>query len=466
MAGPYSYKRFEITQAMIDAASPDVRLTYTGNNVPIQLFDNDEIPHSDQLTVTLNGEALDEGSDYEVAVNNSTVDIDPSVLKDGDIVVIRRITDIDARLLDFQDNSGIDEKDLDTDSDQSHFLIQELYDGLQNTIQLDIVRESWDGQGYPTHGFDPATTQDGLVTLSQVLNLISGTETASITGGETFIFTGDGSQTEFSLSGSSPDIDADQLDVYVGFVIQVPDIDYTVDVVDGTATITFSTAPANGAHIMVRFLHGTVRAVVGTSSIDGEAIVPFTLPINRLIGSQIGGGDVNNFSRFLVVNEAGGVREAFIEGANIPNISTYVAERVRLNELLPPDGPVNMASQRLINLTMGSAATDAATKGYVDNQLATKATVLYGTGTTVAAGGSSTVNLGTPPRFVLVSAKNGNSGSPSYGRGNTDMCSSESGRASFYFEDTLYAEAVLSGSSLTYTNYSSDPIRFNYMAVV
>lgn len=74
------------------------------------------------------------------------------------------------------------------------------------------------------------------------------------------IFTGDGATTEFELSDSPAVIN--NLDVSVGGVTQLPGDDYTWS--SGT-TLTFTTAPANGAKILVRYMQALAQ---GTTNDD------------------------------------------------------------------------------------------------------------------------------------------------------------------------------------------------------
>lgn len=62
------------------------------------------------------------------------------------------------------------------------------------------------------------------------------------------IFTGNGSETDFTLSANPGSIN--NLSVSVGGVVQLPGIDYAWT---GGTTLTFTTAPANGEKVLVRY---------------------------------------------------------------------------------------------------------------------------------------------------------------------------------------------------------------------
>ena len=82
------------------------------------------------------------------------------------------------------------------------------------------------------------------------------------------IFTGDGTTTVFSLSDNPAALN--NLDVAVGGVTQLPGIDYNW--ISGT-TITFTSAPPNGAKVLVRYMQGLPMgsAVAASVSFTGPA---------------------------------------------------------------------------------------------------------------------------------------------------------------------------------------------------
>lgn len=92
------------------------------------------------------------------------------------------------------------------------------------------------------------------------------------------IFTGDGSTTAYTLSANPGSVNS--LDVSIGGVTQLPGIDYLWST--GT-TLTFTTAPANGEKILVRFTQALPQVPAGldirVANFTGTgAQVNFTLP--------------------------------------------------------------------------------------------------------------------------------------------------------------------------------------------
>ncbi len=84
--------------------------------------------------------------------------------------------------------------------------------------------------------------------------------------------------------------------------------------------------------------------------------------------------------------------------ATISDFDTQVRTN-RIDQLAPPTGSVGLASQKLINLLDPTAAQDAATKAYVDNQLAAVASgqTLKGTVRAVAL---TNVNVAAAPATI------------------------------------------------------------------
>ena len=81
-------------------------------------------------------------------------------------------------------------------------------------------------------------------------------------------FTGDGSQTVFTMSQTVTN--ADEIIVFVGSLYQIPTTNYTVN---GTYDITFTSAPENGQNVEVTTI-GTSNATLYTVN---NIISPFLL---------------------------------------------------------------------------------------------------------------------------------------------------------------------------------------------
>jgi hypothetical protein len=80
----------------------------------------------------------------------------------GSLVEVRRITPIDERVVDFQDGSTLEERDLDNMVDQLLFVVQEANDAVSNTISK-TEENTFDAQGLRiVNVADPVDDQDAV----------------------------------------------------------------------------------------------------------------------------------------------------------------------------------------------------------------------------------------------------------------------------------------------------------------
>lgn len=137
---------------------------------------------------------------------------------------------------------------------------QQLDEGLARTLQMP---PSYGGDVNPTLPVPVANKLIGWNEAADGLQNMDASTLASIVAYGTAnadIFTGDGVETEFALSDDPAAIN--NLDVAIGGVTQLPGVDYTWS--SGT-TLTFTTAPANGVTILVRYMQALAQ---GTTNAD------------------------------------------------------------------------------------------------------------------------------------------------------------------------------------------------------
>lgn len=363
---PYSYVDYTIANGAVNAV-----LSYGS----IDMFNNVTVPHSTQLTVvryrpsTNVSTTLALTTDYTVNSVSEQVTILAASIETGDIIRISRDTDICDRFVDYTNNSILDESELDKDSNQLFFLIQELADADLNTIQLTNPLDPnscWDGQGREACNFAPATAGTSLTTLTQVLALLNDVQVADVDSVLEWYFTGDGVTTEFTLTGSTTGLDAAQLFVTVANVIQDPNTSGGAYTTSDTATatkITFTSAPPNGAPITVRLLTGTFQAFYDDGTINGSALVNGTVTADKL---NMGAGVAD---RVLTVGTTGAVTVEPLTADVVTDLATTV-KAYRLDEFAVPTATINFNSQRLSNLSTGVNSADAVNKGQMDAAIA------------------------------------------------------------------------------------------------
>jgi len=84
----------------------------------------------------------------------------------GSNVVIKRNTPQDERLVDFQPGNTISEDNLDTDSDQNFFAMQEVLEEHSNKLGLDVLDSEWDAESYQMKNLAAPTEDRHIVTLA------------------------------------------------------------------------------------------------------------------------------------------------------------------------------------------------------------------------------------------------------------------------------------------------------------
>lgn len=179
---------------------------------------------------------------WSVVGNNVVFTTAPAA---GLVVRIRRITDFTERLVDFVDGARLNEIDLDTDSKQAFYILQESRD-INDVSMVKNSLGNWDANfakiqavADPTENND-ATNKLYVDTVSN--NFASYGVAAPVTR---WSFTGNGTAVVFPLTGAVLTNSAFYI-VSLDGVLQDP-VNYTVT----TDTLTFSEAPPDSSAIVV-----------------------------------------------------------------------------------------------------------------------------------------------------------------------------------------------------------------------
>jgi len=179
---------------------------------------------------------------WSIIANNVVFAVAPVA---GTVVRIRRITDFTERLVDFVDGARLNEIDLDTDSKQAFYLLQESRD-INDVSMVKNSLNNWDANfskiqalASPTENNDAANKLYVDVTAN---NFASYGVAAPVTR---WSFTGNGTAVVFPLTGAVLTNSAYYI-VTLDGVVQDP-VNYTVT----TNTLTFSEAPPASAAIVV-----------------------------------------------------------------------------------------------------------------------------------------------------------------------------------------------------------------------
>lgn len=410
---PRSFAKYTITSSQ---ASGGANLSFAN----IELFPVAQASLQSQLKITRtrNGStttlsyvaALGPADSYTIDTANSEVDIQASDLQVNDTILIRRQVESCSRLVDFTSGSILDETDLDKDSNQLFFLIQEALDGLNSDslgpTNPDDPDSCWNGLGREACNFAPASAGSSLTTLAQVQGLITGLDPAEINESNTWVFSGTGSQTDFTLSGIESEVEAGLLFVAVDGVLQTPDepstpYSYTVDNTGTNPVLQFNVAPAVGTdNISIRLIKGVFLAEFGDASVDGDAIIDGSIDESKL---GFASGAAN---RYIKVDATGDVLLEVLDHDDVSDFDAGVQENT-LDSLAAASGNVDLGSNKLVNVGTPTASSDAATKGYVDTAAAFSPGTVSQPSLTPSAATSWQTPSGSSNTFVILSWSKG-----------------------------------------------------------
>jgi hypothetical protein len=169
---------------------------YTGNGIQTTFaIPFDRISNS-HVKVFVNSAIVTTG--FSIVANNVVFSTAPS---NGVSIRIKRQTEANVRLIDYVDGSRLNQDDLDTDSKQAFYLVQESNEQIQLTALEDI----------PPKSVDPSRLSDGGPTWDTSGNLTAtsfvGPLTGNVTGNLTGNVTGSGNSTfagNVGIGTSSP----------------------------------------------------------------------------------------------------------------------------------------------------------------------------------------------------------------------------------------------------------------------
>lgn len=302
-------------------------------------------------------------TDYTIDSSLKNITLTPGVgLAVGDVIVINRETPIDGRVIDFAGLTYLNATVNNNDSDNLLHLIQEINTEVGIALRRSGDLSQWDAEAIEVANAAPGTSGRSLATVAQVQNLIAGTDTAEVGTAHFFAVTADGVEDRWVLVDfPKGDTSDEKVSVFLDGVQQEPTVDYTYgyDIADGDPHIEFTSVPTNGVRINVRGISGQVQAVIANNTINGNAI------INGSVGPEKLGFGSGADKRFLVINTGGVGTARTITSTDISGFDTAVRTN-RITDLSSPNVSLNMSAQKIVNLTAGSASTDAVNKGQMD----------------------------------------------------------------------------------------------------
>jgi len=211
-------------------------------------------------------------------------------------VRVRRKTPVGERLADWTSGSALGEVDLDTDSLQMIYGIQEIVDTFLDAMVLSDVDGRWEARGIEVRRSSDATQLTSLVTLGQVMALIGSGGNAQLNNPITIHFNGSDFDIDgyFNLRTLSGDNTINSLlNGEVQCWIENERVyheDYSI--IDGYKVNFTGRTPAYGDRLMIQLLPATVIAVYEKDLVDTEAIRDNAVTSSKILDGTISTADL------------------------------------------------------------------------------------------------------------------------------------------------------------------------------
>ena len=244
----------------------------------------------EHVIVEINGVAT---TDFTIVTSPALKVVLDSGATAGDIVRVRRVSQRDTNLVDFQNGSVLTEAELDRAYLHNRYLAEEISELNDQSLQVEAGGTEWNAKGLRIKNVgNPTDTTDASNKL-YVDNKVN----QVIYGGDAPLkwqFTGDiGSNTTYTVTGA--DISGDTAyDVSVDGLVQEPGVDFTVD--PDTDTLTIVPALSGGEDIVIiqRGFGVAVTGRIGSSSISDGAITTEKLAADAVDGSKIADDSIDS----------------------------------------------------------------------------------------------------------------------------------------------------------------------------
>jgi len=221
---------------------------------------------------------------YSVVGNNVVFSSAPTA---GTIIRVRRISDATERVVDYVDGSRLSETDLDSDSKQAFYLIQEGRDINEDSL-VKNSEDNWDASGdkiinvgYPVSSADAATKSYVDATANNFASY------GALNPFTRWAFTGNGTALAFPITGATLLTEEAYLVHINGTAIDPAS--YTVT----TNTITFGSAVVNGGKgvvVNLGYPKTDGNLAITTNFIANGAVTLDKLDPTIPIGGATGGG--------------------------------------------------------------------------------------------------------------------------------------------------------------------------------
>ena len=388
-------------------------VTYTGNGaITAFAITFNYLPETVEVSAAPEGiivhlDNIKQTSGYTVDTVTNHVNFVTAPLDTVEVKILRATPRRKAqRLVDFADGTILNEAQLDTSTLQLLYIAQEAFEQSSsggsptpNYLPYDEIRGWWDAVKEGTNR-EINNVKAGLLDNSAATKkYVDDVHDFDISGVPQYLtFTGTGTTTNFTLTGVA-NANAKMLVVALDGVLQRPTDDFSVTAADPDSTLVFNPpGPGDGVIISVqnfgkmRFLDGLelTDGQVTTAALDqtvgSEAVTTATMRDDAVTAAKIADASVDlaridavNFTtavgsgtpRFLSVDpSATALGLDTLKTENIENFNTDLRAQNSINQFAAPTANWNNNYKRIMTLGEPSAATDAATRSYVDAAVA------------------------------------------------------------------------------------------------
>ena len=222
---------------------------YTATASQTDFAFNFDYLEDEHVTVEINGVAQLSSAYSVIVESNGDTKVRLNVgATAGDIVRVRRKSQPGDNLVDFVNGSVLTESELDRAYLHNRYLAEEISELNDASLQREQGGTNWDAKGNRITNVGTPTASADATTKSYVDQTISTAITGTGLTPEFNKFTGDGVETDFSLTFTTNAVASSAILVTIDGAVQDPD-DYTI--AGGADEIQFNTPPANLSEILV-----------------------------------------------------------------------------------------------------------------------------------------------------------------------------------------------------------------------
>ena len=213
----------------------------------------------------------------------------------GQIVRVRRSSQPDTNLVDFENGSVLTETELDFAYQHNRFLNEELAELNEASLQIGPGGTDWDAKSNKILNVSTPTLTSDAATKNYVDQKVEQIAAGASTPPSKWQFTGTvGANTTYTVTGA--DVSGDSAyDVSVDGLVKEPTVDYTVDPDTDTLTIIPSLSGGEDIVIIQRGLGVPLtQGTIGTAQINDGAITTAKILDNAVTSAKILDGSVTD----------------------------------------------------------------------------------------------------------------------------------------------------------------------------